>query len=434
MTTSEPTRFTPWRPRKRPRVLVHGDVPGSEALATVFPTVVHRPLDASDVDRSAYDLIVTSAKDLGQVPPGVFVLTIGSISLERPANRRPPPDRMIQFLTFDSNPIALGDPVIPTGLPDAVRRLVEDDLLPSLSTRGVCRAWGLNQGGTLIVPQSLSPFAFTSSGRAVAGEWTRPRGAMGWALPDGVDVVAWARAAADCWRAVSPQRFPPWKPWDKDRDWFTAQQLRLAEEADALASAWRAAEAEHAREEAAIQERLADASLAAAKSERLLLDGQGGALMTTVMAVLRQMGFTVEDCDSTRQHGDSLEDLRVADQGDSDWIAIVEVRGYSSGGAKSADLLRLARFAARYRRETGREPSARWYVVNQMASTEPSGRHKAFASQPDDLAQFAEDGGLVIDTRDLFRAIRNVDLGRESAESLRERIKSSRGLFVQPEG
>ena len=128
-----------------------------------------------------------------------------------------------------------------------------------------------------------------------------------------------------------------------------------------------------------------------------------------------------------------VEDLRLSDPDEPGRTNITEVRGYK-GGAKVSDLQRLARFAALYLRRTGALPTTRWYVVNQFLGTDPDTRRRPLAGSEDDLSVFAEDGGLVIDTRDLFHLARGVDDGGMSTAAARALLRRSAGVLQMSPG
>lgn len=79
-----------------------------------------------------------------------------------------------------------------------------------------------------------------------------------------------------------------------------------------------------------------------------------------------------------------------------------------------------------------RQPSGRWYVVNQFINTDPSTRPGPLVASPDDVEVFASQGGLVVDTRDLFRSLMLIRRGTLSASDLRDAMRKQRGLFLIP--
>jgi hypothetical protein len=74
-----------------------------------------------------------------------------------------------------------------------------------------------------------------------------------------------------------------------------------------------------------------------------------------------------------------------------------------------------------------------WYVVNQFRGTDPTTRRPLLRNQDDDVDVFAEQGGLVVDARDLFRLRKAVAAGAVSAEAARVKLTSSSGRFELPQ-
>ena len=142
------------------------------------------------------------------------------------------------------------------------------------------------------------------------------------------------------------------------------------------------------------------------------------------------MGFIVDNVDeSLAPNAPKREDLRLRDpqhQPES-WEAIVEVRGYSKSSFTTADLQRLARFAALYQKEKGRLPDKCIYVVNGQTDLIPPLRDIPLASAPDDLQVFSEDNGLVIWTLDLFRVAKR--LNPDTQQLIRHSIKHCMGRW-----
>lgn len=124
-----------------------------------------------------------------------------------------------------------------------------------------------------------------------------------------------------------------------------------------------------------------------------------------------------------------LEDLRIQDSTNDGWIALAEVRGYASG-AKVSDFQRIGRFAEHYIRTAGKEPSARWYIVNHNLNMDPSARPAVLAGSVEDITIFGESGGLVIDTRVLFAIRDQVRAGIAEPENARQAIREATGILT----
>lgn len=165
------------------------------------------------------------------------------------------------------------------------------------------------------------------------------------------------------------------------------------------------------------------------QSERLLLTGTDTSLVDVVRKTLELFGFDVTDVDAGLAEGQAKkEDLRVAD---GDWISLCEVKGYTKG-AKLGDIGKLQGYATLFAAETGHAPTALWYVVNHWRETDPSSRANLLQGGDEYIEAFAEQGGLVVDTRDLFRLRKAVEAGSISTDAVRELLKSSAGRFEQP--
>jgi len=184
-------------------------------------------------------------------------------------------------------------------------------------------------------------------------------------------------------------------------------------------------------DEAATEATLRQISAQVDTNERRLLTAQGNALVAATEEALRALGFLVENVDDMQLGGaPRLEDLRVSDSDDARWTNITEVRGYT-GGAKVSDLQRLGRFAGLYQQRTGAQPRTRWYIVNQFIETAPEVRRRPLAGSEEDIAVFAEDGGLVIDTRDLFILSQKVASGDADAREIREMLREMTGALPE---
>lgn len=133
---------------------------------------------------------------------------------------------------------------------------------------------------------------------------------------------------------------------------------------------------------------------------------------------------------SLRSSSDGREDLRLGhlDEGGEEWNAIVEVRGYARSAGNTADLLRLARFAELYEKETGKPPDKRIYIVNGQLELLPSQRQKPLASAPDDLEIFSDSDGILIWSIDLFRVLKETD--PTDYPALLRSIKRARGRWI----
>lgn len=70
-----------------------------------------------------------------------------------------------------------------------------------------------------------------------------------------------------------------------------------------------------------------------------------------------------------------------------------------------------------------------WYVANIFRTQSPEGRPEIFAGADDQLDSFADPDGLVIDTRELFDLLKQVESGAVSPSAARAVLKNSTGRF-----
>lgn len=324
-------------------------------------------------------------------------------------------------------------------LPDELRRLIRDDLAPWLrdqSARPLMNAPDTYSTQRLTLNDCVGDgatwFARDPDGTLIAGSYATVSGGRVWCvpfLPEHPD--RWLAAALSEWHKVRPDVFPDRDPWRQRPQWMSRPEL------DAMArieDAETELEALITTRRAAI-ETLGD-TLRSAQSEadqgvRRLLTAQGDSELTAaVVQALTSFGFSVENRDDSVPKGTAKqEDLRVTPPGEGTGIA--EVKGYTRG-AKQSDLLKITKYATMFERETGQPPARQWYVCNQFLATDPDSRPDILAGADDDLAEFGTDGGVVIDTRELFKLIRSVEDGRITAEEARASLWNSPPRYVAP--
>jgi hypothetical protein len=182
-----------------------------------------------------------------------------------------------------------------------------------------------------------------------------------------------------------------------------------------------------------LSENLEAARASADSYERALLTKQSDELKYAVMRALQQIGFDVTDADLSAVSDDHLEDLRIADPDEPNWISLGEVKGYSKG-AKTEAFAQFIRFAVRYAAVNGTPPNAMWYIVNQCLGRDPSSRQPALHGKDADVAAFAASGGLVIDTVVLFEILQRVEDGSLDPKEARRHLRESCGRLTVPQG
>lgn len=276
----------------------------------------------------------------------------------------------------------------------------------------------------------ITAFVREEDGNPCAGYWHRGNddGPQWWWLPeDTPERDQWVFAAFAAWRKVDPERFPAPPDWTQDPEWSTASELTARASLEEYRRETATILAQRMEEDHKLRRVVEDERARADSRERRLLTASGDPLKDQVSDVLIELGFAVVDSDALEANqAEKLEDLRVSDGA---WTALVEVKGYTKG-AKTNDLQKFTRPVGRYVRDTGREPDALWYIVNQEAGSDPGQRRPPLTSNPDDVESFGEDGGLVIDTVELFRLQRSVHLGTISKDAARAMLMPATGIFT----
>ncbi len=278
-----------------------------------------------------------------------------------------------------------------------------------------------------------------ADGHFIAGDFERSggttRGGRCWALPFLPErPELWLSAALEDWHEKTPDRVPAAAGWRSRTTWQTPEETAVTSALEQLHQERDVAIREFDRRERELDSDRVAVTAAADAGIRRLLTAQGDELATAVAETLRQLCFAVEDVDdavAATPGSPKVEDLRVSDADDSSWTNITEVKGYA-GGAKLSDIQKLGRYAALYLQRAGALPGSRWYVVNQFMNDDPDGRQRPLVGADEDVTVFAEDGGLVIDTRDLFRLLNRVAGGQMTAAEARMLLRGSVGIFQLP--
>lgn len=420
-----------------PRVLlITGEDSLAEELEPLFPTCerVSSPWARREAE---YDLVVSTesvaeSSSFGgfrSVSKGLFQITFGVRDLGPVIHS----DDKEGWLSFSGWTNAK-EYVIPAHDNPAMRRLVDNDLLPAVQSRQEDHhsiVMGAN-----FKPNSktgITPLLMTTDDHVLAAVFARPGGSLGLGLPKEVkDRVGWVKAALQMFRLVAPERFQRIPGWEELPEWLTAKEARLRGQLDELEAERERVLHDMGLRDRALRSEIAAASARAEAGVRRLLTSQHGDLPEAVAEALEGLGFVVKLMDPEHDPHNKLEDLRVSDLQADDWEALVEVRGYK-GGASLGDLLRTQRFAANYERATGHPPAAVWYIVNQFAGADPGERQRVLAGQQADLEEWADmQAGTAMDTTSLFRLIVDVEAGRRSADEARALLRESAVRFVYP--
>lgn len=244
--------------------------------------------------------------------------------------------------------------------------------------------------------------------------------------------AAWVEVLVTQWAQSDKDSFPIWGDWTASPEWLVPEEEQILSKIQALEEQKQKSVTEIDKQIGELTSELALAKAKANKEQRRLITAQGPELVDEVAKALKAIGFNVTVVDKLiGENEPKREDLRLrhSTKEGKEWNAIVEVRGYARSAGNTADLLRLARFAELYRKETGKYPDKRIYIVNgQLELLLPSQRQKPLASADEDLQIFAESSGILIWSVDLFRAMKATDPA--DYPTLLESIKRAQGRWT----
>lgn len=433
--------------KPKPRALLSWDGPEhdriAETLALHAPTI--EGVDALHGVRQAdYDILVTNqverlssgASHVAQVPAAHLCV----ISFMPPdADNFTTVDALTGRLVIRSCRYHLAKSVqVPDDLPDAARDLVMDDLAPVALARAShphfeVVDWRSGEDPRDPAPE-IRPFLVSTppDPKVLAGWYPRSPRSEAWVLPNDLSRPwEWVAAAIQHW-AVTYGQFPLVGGWWEQPRWQTGPETeaaaRRAALRDELAKTTVRLEAEIGAATAALN----GARAKATGGLRRLLTEKGDPLNAAAADALGQLGYKVVDRDEEEppaDKGGKVEDLGATDPDDPSVDPIIEVKGYDTG-AKASDLALMLRHSTRAER-AGRSPSAIWWVTNHWRKRSPDDRGTVLAGEDAMIAANAgEDVPLVvIDTRDLFRAVRAVEDGRVTPADVRASLRAARGRW-----
>lgn len=433
----------------KPRAILWGigDSVPSE-LEGLFPTIAATD-DMGSVEESEFQVLIMFGGAIAATSVMLHVLGFGSINFSWPHIDR---DKFKLYPVAFTGTTASKQLGIPPDVPDAIHEVASKYLIPELlkNQKNQVLGWeglkpkspwgdaggGAMTGGISIPPEKpppelhdiIEPFVETKGGEILAGRFRR----MGdraecWCFPE-LDIeqaARWIEVALAEWSDQDPLGFPVLSDWHLEPEWRTPTEDALEDQLGQIRSDRKAALEKFDAAEAAVQPKL-EAARVKGQRDRLLLTGSGTDLSRSVQTLLESFGFRVTDADAKGIPGDLLEDLQIEDPSVDGWVALAEVTGLGKG-AKVGDLGRFPRRMKRFNEKEGRIPDALWYIVNQHRGQNPSVRPPALHANQPELEDFAEGGGLVIDTSDLFRLWKAVGKGTLSAEAAREILRSSTG-------
>jgi hypothetical protein len=430
--------------RPRPRALFLGfEAKEIEPFKEFFPTT--QVIDSLDEVREAEWDVLVSRNAFVWPEPHLYVLSFGEngrVSDIEYADL--PRHAQLAAGTYDDTRLPATEYVIPDDLPPDLSALVMNDLVPRLNKeqRHDCLGVGLLVVDTLnhkswqfhhahkVDKVQFQLFIGSTEPTAFAGRFKRNGTvAEAWLLPfSDLNVGAWIQAALKQWHNLEPERFPVDSGWERAAAWMTPMEAALVRRIDALCQERREVLARLDSAEAELMAQLQAASVFADENERLLLTAQGNSLVNAVAKAFEELGFKVQNMDEVFPATDRREDLRIRLPEQGEWTAICEVKGYRNGAAVN-DLLKMERFRARFYRDTGRDPERCWYVVNSFMKDDPARRPRTLATNPAEVETFAEGGGLVVGTVELFRLLMDVRSGKVGAHDARRLLMDQTGTF-----
>jgi hypothetical protein len=77
----------------------------------------------------------------------------------------------------------------------------------------------------------------------------------------------------------------------------------------------------------------------------------------------------------------------------------------------------------------GKAPSAMWYVVNHNKDASPENRKTALSDHKLDVDAFSENGGLIIDTVELFKLVKAVQAKEILPRDAQKQLIESSGCY-----
>ncbi|MCY1676850.1 hypothetical protein OVA06_19455 [Pseudarthrobacter sp. SL88] len=418
----------------RPRVLF--ETPPQEVLTKELLELVptFKVITTTEkVDEDEYDILVTFASSARRRAEHLHVLSFGAVVAGGFVE-----DSKDYSFSRDVSTLA-NELAIPKDVPPTLATLLKTTVIPNVP-EGKKEAWRLvemmpsyratiAEGGNLA--SRCVPLVHVGAKQSVYALLTHRGGKLNLVLPaETQQHIAWLRLFLDLVGDVDSDSVPPDLEWKTSDRWSPPEVSKHVGDLQAVRQAHDEALREFERREQEIQARLEESTRLADEGTRRILTSDGDELVKAVTTVLEDLGFKVRDMDDHHDErtGAKLEDLRVEDPSEADWLTLVEVKGYAKG-AKVNDVPQITgRPAVAYTKETGQEPPAVWHIVNAWRGTNPSTRVQAIPND-DDLRPLTEAGGALIDTRDLYEAWRDVSAGKADAETVRTSLRDARNRW-----
>jgi hypothetical protein len=396
-----------------------------QAMSRLVPTASLMPdRGLLEVRGAEWDIVVSKAASV-DARRHMHVLALGCSRVGTVSIRGAP--TVVEYQGRQPSPIM----EVPDDLPGGLQRLIVSELIPylrSLSFRPYLR---LRSVGSVkangLVP--TLPFVVDAEQNLIAGAFEHHKNRWCWALPYMPDhPELWFAAALEDWHQRTPQLVPMITGWNTRETWMTQKEIAIRADLEALAQERMRLIEKLSLRELELSSAQSTASAVADRGVRQLVTGKSRSLIQATMDAFRQLEFDVEDVDQHAHIGSEMEDLRLQDPHDPSWTNITQIRGYADA-AKLGDIQRLTLFAEQFSNRNGSLPTSSWYVVNQFLSTDPDLRPLPLGGSKEDVERFANNGGLILDTRELFQLVRAVDAGRLTPAEARRMLRSATGVF-----
>ena len=246
--------------------------------------------------------------------------------------------------------------------------------------------------------------------------------------------AAWLRYLLRRLHEVDPVKFPGDPDWTSGREWADPETLAKLERIEELTDARDEAVREFNRGIVSAEADLESARRQSAVGPQRLLTEDGDALVEAVEVALEEIGFDVKNMDDLHDQvtGKKLEDLRIRVAANPTWTSLAEVKGYTKG-VRTNDVPQITQKpCTNFVKETGDEPSTVWFVFNFERGRHPGQRGKPFSVPDLDLEPLSACDGLAVDTRDLFKAWRDVKMGVVDSAVVRQSLIGAVQLWVWP--
>lgn len=403
----------------RPRVLFE-DVPSDiyEELSKLVPT---SQLIRSDekIYEAEFDLLVTYSDYAGSRYDKLHVLSLGASSLGLTKTKA---SRYSSVTRTDST--LAREATMSPNVDSELRKLIEDTVIQTLP-QGEKPTWDYPMG-ILDTPTAFLSLGVEMAPYLILMKRTAAKDSSQLlALPDHVDNIrSWFVWFLKYLHSLSPDIFPGEADWASSPNWTTADTAKLYTTHSAKIAELNSLIAKAEEVTNLSKTELENALLIDATGLQQLLTEDGDALETQVIEALTLLGFeaTSMDAHHVSKGGAKLEDLRISDPSDPTWFCLAEVKGYSKG-VKTNDINQITgKPLIAYIQSIGSAPSALWHIVNFKRTIDPSTRGEAVPRDLD-LEHLHTLQGKLIDSRQLFLAVKDFQMGKNTAQEIRHSLK-----------